>query len=80
MPKSKRNKLVSLTKTKKKGRSAKEELVSSVQSALDTYSRTFALSFESMRTGPFKRLQNTMRDSKYVCQCHCVGSSWARTR
>ncbi len=56
MPKSKRNKVVSLTKVKKKGREAKEEMVENVQEALTNYKKCFVLSFENMRTGPFKKI------------------------
>ena len=65
MPRSKRNKVVSLTKVKKKGREAKEEMVESIQQALTKYKKCFVLSFENMRTGPFKSIQNSMRDSKF---------------
>ena len=65
MPRSKRNKVVSLTKVKKKGRSAKEEMVESIQQALSSYKRSFVISFENMRTGPFKKIQGQMRDSKF---------------
>ena len=65
MPRSKRNKVVSLTKVKKKGREAKEEMVENIQQALTNYKRCFVLSFENMRTGPFKKIQNQMRDSKF---------------
>lgn len=64
MPKSKRNKVVSLTKTKKKGREAKEELVDKIKDALDNYKNCFIVSYENMRTGPFKSIQKEMRDSK----------------
>ena len=40
-------------------------MVETIKQAVDTYSRCFALSFENMRTGPFKKIQNTMRDSKF---------------
>ena len=66
MPKSKRNKVVALTKVKKQGREAKENLLEAVQEAIDTYKNTFVLSFENMRAGPFKLLAHTMRsDSKF---------------
>lgn len=65
MPRSKRNKVVSLTKVKKKGRSGKEEIVESIQQALTNFKRCFVLSFENMRTGPFKKLQSSMRGSKF---------------
>ena len=56
MPKSKRNKVVALTKVKKKGREAKEEMIEEIQKAVTTYKRCFVLSFENIRTGPFKKL------------------------
>ena len=62
MPRSKRNKVVSLTKVKKKGRAAKEELVSIVQDALDEYKNAYVVSFENMRAGPFKQIQQNMRE------------------
>ena len=60
MPKSKRNKMVSLTKVKKKGREGKEELVEKVQDYLGEYEHSYVVSFENMRSGPFKRMQNQM--------------------
>ena len=65
MPLSKRNKVVALTNVKKKGRSAKEEMVEAVQQAVGAYKKCYVLSFENMRTGPFKAIQNSMRDSKF---------------
>ena len=66
MPLSKRNKVVALTKVKKQGREAKEKLLESVQEAVENYKNIFVLSFENMRSGPFKHLAHTMReDSKF---------------
>ncbi len=65
MPKSKRNKVLALTKTKKKGREAKEEMIEAVQQAVEKFAYCYVLSFENMRTGPFKTLQNSMRTSKF---------------
>jgi mRNA turnover protein 4 len=64
MPKSKRNKVISLTKVKKQGREAKEEMVEHMHEAIEKYKNAFVLSFQNMRTGPFKKIQNSMRDSK----------------
>jgi mRNA turnover protein 4 len=58
MPKTKRNKLVSLTNTKKKGREGKEALVEKIQDCVDKYDYSYVLSFENMRSGPFKMMQN----------------------
>lgn len=65
MPKSKRNKVVSLTKVKRKGREAKEDMVEKIHEAVDKHKNCFVLSFDNMRTGPFKSIQNAMRDSKF---------------
>ena len=66
MPRSKRNKVVNLTKVKKKGRAAKEGLVANVQEALEAYQNAYVISFENMRAGPFKNLAHSMNsDSKF---------------
>ena len=62
MPKSKRNKVVSLTKVKKKGRDGKEELVVKIQECLQTYKNSYVVSFQNIRAGPFKTLAHKMRD------------------
>ena len=54
MPKSKRNKVVALTKVKSKGRPGKEDLVKKVREAVEEYKNSFVVSFENIRSGPFK--------------------------
>ena len=66
MPKSKRNKVVALTKVKTKGRAGKEELVQKVRSAVEEYRNAFVVSFENIRSGPFKVIASQWReDSKF---------------
>ena len=66
MPRTKRQKVVALTKVKKQGKEAKGSWVEKVQEALDTYKNSFVLSFENMRSGPFRQIQLAMReDSKF---------------
>lgn len=61
MPKSKRNKLVSLTKTKKKGRNAKEDLIETIKESLEEYKYQYVFSFENMRAGPFKGMSLALK-------------------
>merc|ERR1712166_1095107 len=73
MPRSKKAKVVALTKTKKQGREAKENWVQLVQEAADTYKNIFVLNFKNMRTGPFREIQRSMRsDSKYFIGHVCL--------
>ena len=66
MPKSKRNKVVALTKVKKKGRTAKEELVEKIQEGLNEYKNAYIVGFENIRAGPFKLMAHHMRaDSRF---------------
>ena len=58
MPKSKRNKVVALTKTKTKGKSGKEELVAKVREAVEEYRNAYVVSFSNIRSGPFKVITN----------------------
>jgi mRNA turnover protein 4 len=63
MPKSKRNKLVTLSKTKKKGKVQKESLVKSVRDCLDEYSSVYVFSFENMRNTKFKEFKEDLKSS-----------------
>eukprot|EP00250_Pteridium_aquilinum_P005509 c15590_g1_i1 orf=122-814(+) len=63
MPKSKRNKLVTLSKTKKKGRESKESLVKTVRQCLDDYSTLYIFAFENMRNIKFKEFRDSLKDS-----------------
>ena len=66
MPKSKRAKVVALTKVKSKGREGKEKLVEKVQDAVNDYRHAYVVSFENIRAGPFKALAHKLKeDSKF---------------
>ncbi|XVF45729.1 hypothetical protein PTKIN_Ptkin02bG0229800 [Pterospermum kingtungense] len=61
MPKSKRNKIVSLSKTKKKGKEHKEQIVKSIKEAAENYSSVYVFSFENMRNLKFKEFREQLK-------------------
>ncbi|KAJ8647610.1 hypothetical protein MRB53_000633 [Persea americana] len=63
MPKSKRNRPVTLSKTKKKGREHKESIVNSLRKALEDYKSVYVFSFENMRNVKFKELKEQLKSS-----------------
>lgn len=63
MPKSKRDKLVTLSKTKKRGKEQKESLVKSVRDCLDEYMSLYIFSFENMRNTKFKEFKEKLKSS-----------------
>ncbi|CAM6107415.1 unnamed protein product [Calypogeia fissa] len=63
MPKSKRNKLVTLSKTQKKGREHKESLVTSLRKAVEEYTSLYVFEFENMRNSLFKELRDRLKSS-----------------
>jgi mRNA turnover protein 4 len=66
MPKSRRTKVVSLTKTKAKGREHKESLVDHVRSALETYPHVYTFSVSNMRTNLLQQCREDRReDSRF---------------
>ncbi|KAJ3105175.1 mRNA turnover 4 [Phlyctochytrium bullatum] len=63
MPKSKRNKIVNLTRTKSKGREGKQNLITKVQEACENYKNIFVFHVKNMRNVVFKELRSAMQDS-----------------
>ncbi|XP_057433345.1 uncharacterized protein LOC130726133 [Lotus japonicus] len=63
MPKSKRNKQVTLSKTKKKGREHKEVIVNAIRDAAEKYSSLYVFSFENMRNLKFKEFRDQLKSS-----------------
>lgn len=63
MPKSKRNKAVTLSKTKKKGREHKEGIVNSIREAADTYNSVYVFTYENMRNLKFKEFREQLKST-----------------
>lgn len=63
MPKSKRNRPVTLSKTKKKGREHKESIVNAIRETVEVYSSVYVFSFENMRNLKFKEFREQHKSS-----------------
>ncbi|XP_010264572.1 PREDICTED: mRNA turnover protein 4 homolog [Nelumbo nucifera] len=63
MPKSKRNRPVTLSKTKKKGKEHKEAIVNSIRQAIDNYNSIYVFSFENMRNLKFKEFREQLKST-----------------
>ncbi|XP_068344130.1 uncharacterized protein [Pyrus communis] len=63
MPKSKRDRQVTLSKTKKKGREHKETIVNTIRQAAEDYSSAYVFSFENMRNHKFKEFRDQLKSN-----------------
>lgn len=63
MPKSKRNRAVTLSKTKKKGKEHKENIVNSIRECAEKYSSVYVFSFENMRNLKFKEFRDQLKST-----------------
>ncbi|KAK3184996.1 hypothetical protein Dsin_032282 [Dipteronia sinensis] len=61
MPKSKRDRPITLSKTKKKGKEHKESIVNSIRDAAEKYSSIYVFSFENMRNLKFKEFREQVK-------------------
>ncbi|CAA2933977.1 mRNA turnover 4 homolog [Olea europaea subsp. europaea] len=63
MPKSKRNRAVTLSKTKKKGREHKENVVNAIRESVEKYGSVYVFTFENMRNLKFKEFRDQLKSS-----------------
>ncbi|XP_074576677.1 uncharacterized protein LOC141833189 [Curcuma longa] len=63
MPKSKRNRPVTLSKTKKKGREHKEAVVNAIKEAVECYASAYVFTFENMRNQKFKEFREQLKSN-----------------
>ncbi|KAF9596504.1 hypothetical protein IFM89_012235 [Coptis chinensis] len=63
MPKSKRNRAVTLSKTKKKGRGHKEEIVNTIRQAIENYNSIYVFTYENMRNLKFKEFREQLKST-----------------
>jgi len=66
MPKSRRDKDVSLTKVKKKGAEGKQKLIDEIRKCVDSYEHIFVFSVENMRNNKLKDVRQDFKtDSRF---------------
>ncbi|OAL46383.1 mRNA turnover protein-like protein 4 [Pyrenochaeta sp. DS3sAY3a] len=65
MPKSKRAKVVHLTKTDKKGKELSQKLFANVQEAADNFEHIFVFAVENMRNSYLKEVRAEFSDSRF---------------
>jgi len=80
MPKSKRNRVVSLTTTRKKGKELKSSVIQEVRESADAYERLFVFSYSNMRNSKLKDLKEDWKFSRFFFgKNKVVGVSLGRT-
>ncbi|XP_072944985.1 mRNA turnover protein 4 homolog [Epargyreus clarus] len=65
MPKSKRDKKVSLTKTNKKGLLLKQKTIEEIRNSLSKYEHIFLFTVDNMRNAKLKDLRHEWKDSRF---------------
>ena len=63
MPRSKRARLVTLSKVSKKGREWKEGVIENVRDAVDKYPTIYVFKYKDMKNNSFKKLRDKLRDT-----------------
>jgi mRNA turnover protein 4 len=66
MPKSKRAKVVHLTRVDKKGKELSQKLYANIQESLDKYQYCFVFSVHNMRNTFLKQVRSDFPDSRHV--------------
>ena len=66
MPRSARNKVISLTKTEKKGRENKEQIAEELRASMDQYSYIYVLNVQNMRNLFLKEIRQAWKGSRII--------------
>ncbi|XP_065205019.1 mRNA turnover protein 4 homolog [Planococcus citri] len=66
MPRSRRDKKISLTQTTKKGNDLKQNVIEKVQKAVGEYNHIFVFHTNNIRNGKLKKVRMLWRDSKFL--------------
>jgi mRNA turnover protein 4 len=67
MPKNKRNKVVPLTKTKKKPREQKDKLIDEIRSCAEKFSRLYLVEIENERNVFLQEVRKQVRPGRLIC-------------
>lgn len=67
MPKNKRNKVVHLTKTKKKPRDSKDLLIDEVRNSAEKFPRVYLIEIENERNQFLQEIRKQLRPSRLIC-------------
>jgi mRNA turnover protein 4 len=65
MPKSKRNRVYTLSQTRKKGREMKSELLQEIRDCTDKYQHIFLFNVENMRNSKLKEVRSQWKSSRF---------------
>ncbi|KAI3389385.1 hypothetical protein SNEBB_001015 [Seison nebaliae] len=67
MPKSRRDKQVSLQKVQKKTRDHKNQLIETIQENLKNFSTIYLLNIDNLRTSFFQKIREQLKSSRFFC-------------
>lgn len=67
MPKNKRNKVISLTKTKKKPKEAKDTLIEEARACCGKFSRVYLVTIENERNTFLQEVRKQLRPGRLIC-------------
>lgn len=72
MPKSKRSKIVHLTKVKKKDRSSREKLVSEIRETLENHDHVYVIEIENEKNAHLQTIRQKLKPGRWELERCCL--------